>query len=133
MADAMGQYGWHVGIAFQLSDDALDFDANPDDFGKSLLQDLREGTLTLPVIRTLENEQELRLELAKALAADEQLSDAAAERIARVVRESGEVERVREEAAEEARMGAGFLATLPDNLYRRALEDVALGLSTRGR
>jgi octaprenyl-diphosphate synthase len=133
MADAMGQYGWHVGIAFQLSDDALDFDADPGVFGKSLLQDLREGTLTLPVIRTLEHEHDLRLELAKALAADEPLSESVAERIARVVREGGEVERVREEAAEEARMGAGFLAALPDNLYRRALEEVALGLSARGR
>lgn len=133
MADAMGEYGWHVGIAFQLSDDALDFDANPDEFGKTLLQDLREGTLTLPVIRTLERQQELRLELGKALAADEPLPDSLADRIAKVVRESGEVERVRDEAAEEGRKAAAFLSTLPDSLYRRALEDVALGLSARGR
>lgn len=133
MAEALGLYGWRVGIAFQLSDDALDFDADPEVFGKSLLQDLREGTLTLPVIRVLEKDADMKSELQRALAADEPLSESVADRIARVVRESGEVERVREEAAEEARMGAGHLATLPDNLYRRALEEVALGLSERGR
>lgn len=133
MAEALGRYGWHVGIAFQLSDDALDFDADPQVFGKSLLQDLREGTLTLPVIRVLEREPEMKEELRQALAADKPLSDAQANRIARVVRESGEVERVREEAAEEARMGASFLASIPDNVYRRLLEEVALGLSSRGR
>ncbi len=133
MADALGAYGWHVGIAFQLSDDALDFDADPAVFGKSLLQDLREGTLTLPVIRVLERDAQMKDELRRALAADEPLSESVANRIARVVRESGEVERVREEAAEEARLGASNLATLPDNLYRRALEEVALGISERGR
>lgn len=133
MAESLGRYGWHVGIAFQLSDDALDFDADPQVFGKSLLQDLREGTLTLPVIRVLEKDADMKAELGRALAADEALPDSVAERIARVVRESGEVERVREEAAEEARVGAGHLATLPDSLYRRALEEVALGLSERGR
>lgn len=133
MADSLGEYGWHVGIAFQLSDDALDFDADEEAFGKSLLQDLREGTLTLPVIRTLEKHPELRSELAKALAVDEPLPPRVTERIAKRVRESGAVEDVRREAAEEARIGAAALATLPDNPYRRALEEVALAIAARGR
>ncbi|HWV38567.1 MAG TPA: polyprenyl synthetase family protein [Vulgatibacter sp.] len=133
MAEAMGTYGWHVGIAFQLSDDALDFDADPDAFGKSLLQDLREGTLTLPVLRTLDGHPELREELRAVLATDEPLSAEVASRIARIVRESGAVEAVRREAAAEAEEGASALSLLPDNPFRRALEDVARGLAARVR
>ncbi|AKU89828.1 Octaprenyl diphosphate synthase [Vulgatibacter incomptus] len=133
MADAMGEYGWHVGIAFQLSDDALDFDADPGAFGKSLLQDLREGTLTLPVLRTLEMHPALREDLRAAMAADKPLDDEVASRIARIVRESGAVQAVRDEAAAEAEAGAAALSLLPDNVYRRALEDVARGLAARVR
>jgi len=133
MAESMGLYGWHVGIAFQLSDDALDFDADPEAFGKSLLQDLREGTLTLPVLRTLERHPQLREELRAVLARDEPLSAEVASRIARIVRESGAVQAVRLEAAAEADAGAAALTFLPDNPYRRALEDVARGLAARVR
>jgi len=133
MAESMGLYGWHVGIAFQLSDDALDFDADPDAFGKSLLQDLREGTLTLPVLRTLDRHPELREELRAVLARDEPLSVEVAARIARIVRESGAVQAVRHEAAAEADAGAAALSVLPDNPFRRALEDVARGLAARVR
>lgn len=133
MAESMGLYGWHVGIAFQLSDDALDFDADPEAFGKSLLQDLREGTLTLPVLRTLELHPEVRGELREALAKDEPLADEVAARIAARVRESGAVQAVRQEAAAEAETGAAALSLLPDNMYRRALEEVARGLAARVR
>ncbi len=133
MAESMGQYGWHVGIAFQLSDDALDFDADPGAFGKSLLQDLREGTLTLPVLRTLDRNPSLREDLRRALATDAPLDDAVAASFAKIVRESGAVEAVREEAAVEAETGAAALSILPDNPYRRALEDVARGLALRVR
>lgn len=133
MAESMGLYGWHVGIAFQLSDDALDFDAEPDAFGKTLLQDLREGTLTLPMLRTLERHPEVREELRAALAKDEPLDPSVASRIAKIVRESGAVQAVRQEAAAEAEAGAAALSLLPDNPFRRALEDVARGLAARVR
>lgn len=52
--DALGRYGEALGIAFQIIDDALDFEADEARFGKALGGDLREGKRTLPLIATLE-------------------------------------------------------------------------------
>lgn len=133
MADAMGEYGWHVGLAFQLSDDALDFDADADQFGKDLLQDLREGNMTLPVLRTLEAHPAFREELGRALQEDRSLSQETARAIADKVRASGAVEQVRREAGEEAKAGIAALSTVPDSPYKQTLIDVAMGLANRVR
>ena len=50
----MTRYGLDIGIAFQISDDALDFDADQDRLGKAVGADLREGKRTLPLIAMLE-------------------------------------------------------------------------------
>lgn len=47
---AFQRFGWHVGVAFQLVDDVLDFTADPETLGKGLLADISEGKMTLPVI-----------------------------------------------------------------------------------
>ncbi|MGA7122022.1 MAG: polyprenyl synthetase family protein, partial [Polyangiaceae bacterium] len=52
-AQALGEFGAHVGVAFQLVDDVLDYDGDPRVTGKALLVDLAEGKLTLPLIRAL--------------------------------------------------------------------------------
>ncbi|MFQ5897626.1 MAG: polyprenyl synthetase family protein [Candidatus Methylomirabilia bacterium] len=52
--EALARYGLHLGVAFQISDDSLDFVADQDRFGKAIGADLREGKRTLPLIATLE-------------------------------------------------------------------------------
>ncbi|MEH6617811.1 MAG: octaprenyl diphosphate synthase [Porticoccus sp.] len=52
---AMGKYGHHLGIAFQLVDDALDYNGNTDDLGKNVGDDLAEGKPTLPLIYAMQN------------------------------------------------------------------------------
>src|SRR5262245_9260496 len=52
--EALTRYGLDVGVAFQLSDDALDFVADQDRLGKAIGADLREGKRTLPLIAMLE-------------------------------------------------------------------------------
>jgi octaprenyl-diphosphate synthase len=51
---AMSDYGLHLGIAFQLIDDALDYRANPEELGKNLGDDLADGKSTLPLIYAIE-------------------------------------------------------------------------------
>jgi len=51
---ALTRYGLDIGVAFQISDDSLDFVANQDRFGKAIGADLREGKRTLPLIAMLE-------------------------------------------------------------------------------
>ena len=52
--DNLARYGVHLGIAFQLVDDVLDYSGNADAIGKNLGDDLAEGKMTLPLIRALE-------------------------------------------------------------------------------
>ena len=52
---AMIDYGRHLGTAFQLVDDALDYSASAEELGKNLGDDLAEGKPTLPVIYALSN------------------------------------------------------------------------------
>ena len=53
--DALNQYGFHLGMAFQMADDLLDYTASAKDLGKNPGADMREGKLTLPLIYSLAN------------------------------------------------------------------------------
>ena len=52
---ALREYGWQVGLAFQLVDDALDYLSSGEELGKAQLTDLSEGKVTLPLLLTLKN------------------------------------------------------------------------------
>lgn len=51
---ALTKYGYHLGLAFQMADDLLDYTSVTNDLGKKIGADLREGKLTLPVIYSLQ-------------------------------------------------------------------------------
>jgi octaprenyl-diphosphate synthase len=66
--EALAAFGEHLGIAFQIIDDSLDFDADEARLGKAIGADLREGKRTLPLIATLERAQpEERTQILEAL------------------------------------------------------------------
>jgi octaprenyl-diphosphate synthase len=65
---AMAAYGINLGIAFQLVDDLLDFTADANKLGKPVLSDLREGKVTLPLIRLLKNRPDLSPVVREAMA-----------------------------------------------------------------
>jgi octaprenyl-diphosphate synthase len=50
---ALSDYGYNLGVAFQMADDLLDYTADAREFGKAVGTDLREGKLTLPIIHAL--------------------------------------------------------------------------------
>src|SRR5436189_3529124 len=52
--EGLTRYGLDIGVAFQISDDSLDFIADQDRLGKAIGADLREGKRTLPLIAALE-------------------------------------------------------------------------------
>jgi octaprenyl-diphosphate synthase len=52
---ALDAFGYHLGVAFQMADDLLDYTAQADTLGKNPGADIREGKLTLPLIKALEN------------------------------------------------------------------------------
>ncbi|MDD1749050.1 MAG: polyprenyl synthetase family protein, partial [Methanothrix sp.] len=51
--EALTRFGMRMGTAFQITDDTLDYVAREEEFGKAIGQDLKEGKLTLPLIRTM--------------------------------------------------------------------------------
>ncbi|MDQ2085326.1 polyprenyl synthetase family protein [Herbivorax sp. ANBcel31] len=53
--EAMGRYGLHIGLAFQIIDDIMDIYGKVDKMGKSQFEDLRQGNITLPFIILLKN------------------------------------------------------------------------------
>ena len=132
---ALGALGGHLGVAFQLVDDVLDYDGDPNATGKSMLADLGEGKVTLPLIRAAALEQaqgESAHRAFTALVAEVREGDAdAAHVLAARVRASGACDRVREMAREETSRALACLQTVPECRAREILADVARGLAAR--
>ncbi len=63
--DSLDQYGTALGMAFQLIDDALDYQGNTELLGKNLGDDLAEGKVTLPIIRCLQQSPRQQKELIR--------------------------------------------------------------------
>ncbi len=129
-AFALGNYGNHLGVAFQLVDDVLDYSGDPRATGKALLGDLTEGKLTLPLIRALEAQPGLRADV-EAVRSGEGRAAAAAQELADAVRASGTCEGVRALAREETARALASLETLPASAARELLGGVARELASR--
>jgi len=123
--EALTRYGLDVGIAFQISDDSLDFVADEDRFGKAIGADLREGKRTLPLIATLERVKPAEAERVRALIRMPRLSSAELEEIRRLVIECAGVEYARARAQAYARAAKADLAAFPASEERDTLELVA--------
>lgn len=121
---ALGRFGTHLGVAFQLVDDVLDYDG--EGTGKTMFADLAEGKMTLPLLRAGRG-----IDLAPIVARIREGDERAAEDLAATVRASGACEEVRELAREETRRAAGELAAVPPCRARDVLEEVASSLAAR--
>ena len=84
-SEALTRYGLEVGIAFQISDDALDFDADQARLGKAIAADLREGKRTLPLIAMLERVSQAQAERVRAMLRRRALEPVEIEDIRRLV------------------------------------------------
>jgi octaprenyl-diphosphate synthase len=125
--NALGEFGARMGLAFQLVDDAIDYCGDPRAAGKSLLADLKEGKLTLPLIRTLAKDPCLRADVNASRAGDVE----AAFRVAAAVRRSGACEDVRTLAREESARALQPLESLPPSQGKTLLAAVARELAAR--
>ncbi|MCW5968220.1 MAG: polyprenyl synthetase family protein [Blastocatellales bacterium] len=129
---ALADYGIFLGTAFQLTDDLLDFTSDSEKLGKPVLSDLREGKLTLPLIRLLEAHPEFGA-LVRAAMEEETGATVEAKKVLALLDEYGELERARQDAYLYADRARESLALLPDNEYRRALEEIAQFIVERDR
>jgi len=116
---ALDRYGMHLGVAFQLIDDELDFRTGT---GKDPLVDLREGKMTYPLVVAIERMPALQARIEQAL--QEPRPDF--EAIATAIRETGALVATRKLAEEHANRALEALAILPEGPARDALETVVL-------
>ena len=121
---AMAVYGMHLGTAFQLIDDVLDYSGAELETGKHLGADLAEGKPPLPLIFVLKNgspEQAASVRRAIEDGGRDNLPE-----ILAAVRESGALEYARRRAAAEADLAAHALAAVPASQYRDSLLELCL-------
>jgi octaprenyl-diphosphate synthase len=111
--DAMAGFGRKIGSAFQLIDDALDYEGDPALTGKNLGDDLREGKLTYPLIHVLHNGNADQKQTVRAAieAGDVDAFDA----ILKAVHATGAIAATRRQATEQAGSARDLLACLPES------------------
>jgi octaprenyl-diphosphate synthase len=121
--DALARYGLHLGLAFQVADDVLDYTADAATLGKNLGDDLAEGKATLPLIHALAHAApEQRARLAAIVAARD--VDALPE-IQQAIRAGGGIDYSRALAHRHADIAIAALDALPPGEWRDALRTLA--------
>jgi octaprenyl-diphosphate synthase len=120
---AMVAYGRHLGTAFQLVDDVLDYRADPEELGKNLGDDLAEGKPTLPVIYALNHAPAAEIARLRTAIEDGGLEDL--EAITRTIESAGGLEYTARLAQRERDLAVEALADLPDSAYAQALRALA--------
>ena len=123
--DALTQYGMDIGVAFQISDDSLDFVADQDRLGKAIGADLREGKRTLPLIAMLARATPAESERVKSLLKRHALGAEEVDEIRRYVLDHEGVEYALAQAHEYARSAKAALAAFVASEERETLALVA--------
>jgi heptaprenyl diphosphate synthase len=117
---ALIAYGRHLGLAFQMVDDLLDFVGDPDVTGKVPGTDLKEGVFTMAVLLACQRDPSFAPRL---LAGDRELEGAL-----EVIRSTGALDEAAERARAEGAAARRMLEELPDGEWRDALAEVADGV-----
>lgn len=120
---ALRQYGSHIGLAFQLVDDVLDYQGNTEDLGKNVGDDLAEGKMTLPLIIARARGNSNQAAFVKQAILDggvENLDDMVA-----VVTETGGLAYTQELAQQHTNAALHSLECLPESNYKSAMQSLA--------
>jgi octaprenyl-diphosphate synthase len=120
---ALAEYGMHIGTAFQLIDDVLDYSGDLHETGKNLGDDLAEGKPTLPLIYAMRaGNAEERARIREAI---EHSGKSDLEAVVAAIHRVGALEYARERARAEASTATARLALLPDSPCRDSLLQLA--------
>nr|WP_323134652.1 octaprenyl diphosphate synthase [Aromatoleum toluclasticum] len=125
---AIAAFGMHLGTAFQLIDDVLDYSSDEAATGKHLGDDLAEGKPTLPLIHTMQHGTPEQTALVRSAIETGGRDDFEAILVA--IHESGALEETRRYARAEAKLATDALSALPPSIFKEALlqlSDFAVG------
>lgn len=126
---AAWQFGHHLGLAFQLIDDLLDYEGDQASLGKNIGDDLAEGKPTLPLIHAMahtEGAEHALIQDAITQGRLDHLQD-----ILALVRRCGSLDYTRRKAQQHAAAAEDALDAMPDNAWRHAMRELARFSVTR--
>jgi octaprenyl-diphosphate synthase len=121
---AMQNYGKHLGTAFQLIDDVLDYTAQSEDMGKQAGDDLAEGKPTLPLLHAMWNSEAQDAELIRE-AIEKANGMEHFDHILDVMKRAGSIEYTRELAVAESEKAKAAIEILPESIYKQSLIGLA--------
>ncbi len=119
--EGLKNFGLYLGMAFQLTDDLLDYESSEEKFGKPVGKDLREGKTTLPLIYALRNLGKKEVERLRDRFKNHRADEKDYSNIIEFVRSSGVLDRIRSEAGEYVRKASGFLDIFPESPHKKDL------------
>jgi octaprenyl-diphosphate synthase len=123
LREPLKRYGYHLGMAFQVVDDLLDYTSDEAVLGKPAGLDLREHKVTLPLIAALPSLSAPERAIVDELFADPEPEDAAIAAVVELVQRRGGLDYAKDRALDYARRAADALDGLPDGPALQALRD----------
>jgi geranylgeranyl pyrophosphate synthase len=117
------QFGYEIGMAFQIMDDILDFTGEQATVGKPVANDLRQGIVTLPTLYFIESNP--NDPVMEAVIQGDSVPEIDVDRLVKSIRTSGAVDRSIDEAQSHIERGLSMLSQFPDSTPRRGLEELA--------
>jgi len=129
--ETLREFGLELGTAFQLMDDALDYVADQDEFGKARGHDLFEGKMTLPLIHTYAQASQLERKKITEIVTSEELAPADLEEVCALIEDKGGIAFARRKAVERVSRAKELLQVFPPSEARQALYALADFVVTR--
>jgi len=122
---ALADYGYNLGIAFQMADDLFDYTLTTTDFGKTVGADLREGKMTLPVIAALRNATSADKELMVQIIEDPDFTDEDFRTLIKALDKHGGLAYTQQVAASYIELAKQALAIFESSQTRDIMLDIA--------
>lgn len=121
--EAAAKFGMHLGTAFQLVDDVLDYSGDAKEIGKNLGDDLAEGKPTLPLIYAMSHGTPAQAQVIRE--AIEQGDIKRFDEVLQIVQQTGALNYTRKQAQREADLACQELTLVPESPYKQALLQLA--------
>jgi octaprenyl-diphosphate synthase len=119
--DLLSDYGWNLGMAFQLTDDVLDFTAREHVLGKPVGSDLREGKVTLPLIYALEQAAPGERRQIETILRERSYEQVSFDRVLAIIQRYNGFERAQQRGQAFIQRAREVISGFPESPYQRSL------------
>ncbi len=125
-AKAMAEFGMNLGIAFQIIDDTLDYDADHAKLGKAIGDDFREGKITAPIILAIEKADSEEKEFWQRTLGEQDQKDGDLERAQNILAKHDTIQASTNMARDYVEKARASLTDVPNHELRDLLDQIAL-------